>query len=264
VYSGRSDNMLEHLREIVRSKFAPRRHTALLVAIIAAFSVRPLIGDAGAGPILFSMAMVLLLLIALFNINLDELMGERGSLLAQNRRRRIIGWVLALAAITERMSLIFVRNRMVSLIGSISWLLFFSFVTVSELRGVLRHREVTTETISMSISVYLLLGATWAFLYVVIFQLQPGAFSSLTLPNSSRMADLQPVFPIFGYFSLGTLSTIGGGDISPISLQARYASVAEAITGQFYLAILVARLVGMHMSQFASRRTEDKTHGSDA
>jgi voltage-gated potassium channel len=55
-------------------------------------------------------------------------------------------------------------------------------------------------------------------------------------------------FPIFIYFSLTTLSTIGFGDITPVTLKARYSAVAEGISGQFYLAILVARLVGMQMS----------------
>ena len=54
------------------------------------------------------------------------------------------------------------------------------------------------------------------------------------------------------YFSLTTLSTIGFGDITPVTLQARYIAVAEGITGQFYLAILVARLVSMQMTQPAS------------
>ena len=51
------------------------------------------------------------------------------------------------------------------------------------------------------------------------------------------------------YFSLTTISTIGFGDITPLTLQARYAAVAEGIAGQFYLAILVARLVGLYMSR---------------
>jgi hypothetical protein len=63
---------------------------------------------------------------------------------------------------------------------------------------------------------------------------------------------------------LTTLSTIGFGDISPLTLQARYAAVAEGIIGQFYMAILVARLVGMQMSQTASTRTEPRTHNYDA
>jgi hypothetical protein len=66
------------------------------------------------------------------------------------------------------------------------------------------------------------------------------------------------------YFSLTTLSTIGFGDITPVTLQARYAAVAEGIAGQFYLAILVARLVGIHMSQSGTRDVvEDKTKESN-
>ena len=76
------------------------------------------------------------------------------------------------------------------------------------------------------------------------------------LGGAGHPTELQHVFPILGYFSLTTLSTIGFGDITPLTLQARYAAVAEGITGQFYLAILVARLVGMQMSQSMSRQAE--------
>jgi hypothetical protein len=63
------------------------------------------------------------------------------------------------------------------------------------------------------------------------------------------------MFPILIYFSLTTLSTIGFGDITPLSLPARYAAIAEGITGQFYLAILVASLVGMRISRAATQST---------
>jgi len=84
----------------------------------------------------------------------------------------------------------------------------------------------------------------------MIFLLQPGAFNFGTSPGAaSALMNLQPhLFPILIYFSLTTLATIGFGDITPLSLQARYAAVAEGLTGQLYLAILVARLVGLHMS----------------
>jgi hypothetical protein len=83
----------------------------------------------------------------------------------------------------------------------------------------------------------------------LIFQCQPQAFSFGASP-APTFAE-HTVFPTFIYFSLTTLSTIGFGDITPVSLQARYAAVAEGISGQFYLAILVARLVGMQMSRSA-------------
>jgi hypothetical protein len=132
---------------------------------------RQLIGDTGAGFLVFGIALVALLLVALYNINVDELVGERGRLLAQNRRRRILGWTLATSAGGERVAVIFVHSMILILVGSICRpagdlrrLMFVLFVTLSELRSVLKQKEATGETICMAISVYLLLGFTWAFL----------------------------------------------------------------------------------------------------
>ena len=58
----------EELRGAIHRHFAPHRHSALLIAIVAAFAVRPLIGDIGASTALFGVALVLLLLVALYNI----------------------------------------------------------------------------------------------------------------------------------------------------------------------------------------------------
>jgi voltage-gated potassium channel len=246
---------VEELRRAIHRHFAPHRHSALLIAIIAAFVVRPLIGDTGAGNAVFGIALVLLLLVALYNINVDELVGERARLLAQGRRRRILGWALASAAAAERLAIIFVHNRTLDLAGTTCWLLFILFVTLSQLRSVLKQKEVTGETICMAISVYLLLGVTWGFLYAVMFQMHPESFGGVA---SGHPNEFIHIFPILGYFSLTTLSTIGFGDITPLTLQARYAAVAEGITGQFYMAILVARLVGLQMSGSAPRDSENQ------
>jgi len=247
---------LRQFREAIHRYFAPHRHSALLTAIIAAFAVRrPLIGDTGAGSAVFAVSLLLLLLVALYNVNVDEMVGERGRLLAQNRRRRILGWTLATAAAGERIGIIFIQSSMLNLVGSICWLLFILFVTLSELRSVLKQREVTNETICMAVSVYLLIGVTWGFLYAVILQLHPESFGGLVAATPGHPISIQSIFPVLGYFSLTTLSTIGFGDITPLTLQARYAAVAEGITGQFYMAILVARLVGMQMSRSADQHT---------
>jgi voltage-gated potassium channel len=256
------DSESKRLRRTFNRYLFRRRHSALLVAIIALFAVRPLISDAGVGPLLFNLTFMFVMLVALYNINTDELVGERSRLLAQSRRRRIIGWVLASAAIVERLAVLIAPGHKLFLLGTMSWLLFFGFVTWTELRTLLRHREVTAETISMSVSVYLLMGLTWGILYILMYQVHPNAFSSVQVPNAT--SDPQPAFPVLIYFSLTTLSTIGFGDITPVTLQARYAAVAEGIAGQFYLAILVARLVGIHMSQSASRNVEeDKSRESN-
>jgi hypothetical protein len=95
-------SILSGLRTAFHRHVAPRRHTALLVAIVIAFAVRPLIGESVAGSALFAIALMLILLVALYNINVDELVGEKGRLLTQSRRRLRIGWVLAAAAGLER------------------------------------------------------------------------------------------------------------------------------------------------------------------
>jgi hypothetical protein len=235
------------LSEILHRDLIPRRHTALLVAIIATVAVRPLIGDVGFAPAAFSIALLVVLFVALFTIQVDDLVGERAILLVQRRRRRMVGWTLAALALTERVVLLISPNSELYRVGAVSWLLFFAFVTWSQLRSLLKQKEVTNETISMSISVYLLLGLTWGLLYIVIFQFQPEAFNLGSSPGAVLAP--QHEFPIIIYFSLTTLSTVGFGDITPLTLQARYAAVAEGITGQFYLAILVARLVALHMNR---------------
>jgi len=247
---------LKELRTAIGRHFAPHRHSALLIAIIAAFAVRPLAGDTEAGFAIFGVVSVVLLLVALYNINVDELVGERGRLLAQSRRRIILGWILATLAAAERIVSIFVQSGTLNLVGSVSWLLFVLFVTLSELRSVLKQREVTGETICMAVSVYLLMGFSWAYLYAIMVQRHPESFSGIVVANHGSQTSIHSIFPILGYFSLTTLSTIGFGDITPVSLQARYAAVAEGITGQFYLAVLVARLVGMQMSRPAGQQTE--------
>jgi voltage-gated potassium channel len=231
-----------------------RRHTALLLAIVALFAVRPFLGDTGAATIVYSLAMLLVLLAAMLTIQVDDLVGEREVLLVQGRRRSFVGWALAVPAVADRLWMFFAPSPRLGLVGSVSWLLFFSYVTWSLLRSLLKQREVTGETITLSVSIYLLLGVCWALLYVVIFMRHPEAFQFPT-PTPTEVGEAYR-FPILLYFSFTTLSTIGYGDITPLTLPARYAAVAEGITGQFYLAILVARLVGMQMSRAAEKSVE--------
>jgi hypothetical protein len=232
-----------------------RRHSALLITIVAMVAVRPFLGDTGAAVFVFSLALLLVLLVALLTIHVDGLADELETHLLARRRRDFVGWAIAGPAVAARVALFFSQSPRLLLVGSFTWLLFFAYVTWSQLRSLLRQRKVTRETISMSISVYLLLGMSWGVLYFVIFTHQPDAFSF----GTSLGVSSQNALPILIYFSLTTLSTIGFGDITPLSLPARYAAIAEGITGQFYLAVLVASLVGMRISRAATPSTSAPT-----
>ena len=250
---------------VIREYLFPHRHTAVLVALVALMAVRPLLGDsAGAvGTLLFSLALVVVMLVSLYTIQVDELVGERQTLVAQKKKRSMIGWALAVPAIMDRVVIMFEPSPSLILAGTIFWFLLFVFITWSELRGVLKQKEVTGETISMSISVYLLMGLSWGLFYIVLHHLQPQAFSLGSSTASGPLAE-QQLFPVLVYFSLTTLATIGYGDITPVTLQARYAAVAEGITGQFYLAILVARLVSLYMSRPVNSDAGNQNRSSDA
>jgi len=253
------NSIVDQMHSAIGNYLLPHRHTALLVAIVTLLGVRPLISGAGAGNAIFSVTVVLVLVVALYTIQVDELLGDGERLLRHRKKSGLVGWTLAIVAVIFRLGDIVSPNHRLATASSISLLLFFGFVALTELRAVLKQRTVTRETISMSISVYLLFGLTWGFFYIILFDLQPHAFSFGGAPIPSE----QQVTPVLVYFSLTTIATVGYGDITPLTLQARYASVAEGIAGQFYLAILVARLVGMQMSQAAGRVAEAQSRESE-
>jgi amino acid transporter len=248
--------VLDPLRSLLRTHLLPRRHTALLVALIAAFFARPLIGHRATGIAAFNIAILAILVIALYSVQVDELVGERDALLRRKRKGMQFAWVLVVPAVAARIAVMVSPHPRILVAGSIIWLVLLSFVTWTQIRSLAKQREVTAETISMAISVYLLLALSWGVLYIVIYEFQPHAFSLGPLPPSAaeQPDDHWQVYAVLFYFSLTTLATVGYGDILPLSLQARYSAVAEGITGQFYLAVLVARLVAIQVGGLSTTR----------
>ena len=108
----------------------------------------------------------------------------------------------------------------------------------------------------------MLVGLAWAFLFSLLEVLQPGSFN---LPElSAEPLDLAAMevrrLSVFMYYSLVTLTTLGYGDITPVTPLARNLAAFEAVIGQLYIAILVARLVGLHIVH-AGQDDERKTEG---
>jgi len=121
-------------------------------------------------------------------------------------------------------------------------LLFLVFTLVSLLRAVVRAERVTHDTIYGALSVYLLMAITWAAAYLLLVTAQPGAITldAVRHPNH-RMDWFDCVF-----YSFVTLTSLGYGDIVPMTAQARSLSMLEAVSGIMYVAVLIARLVGLH------------------
>ena len=124
---------------------------------------------------------------------------------------------------------------------------FLVFTMWEMLAHVLRARRATTEVVFAAISVYLLMGIVGAILFGLLDLWQPGA---LHLPEIEVTAfqDAEQ-FAAVMYFSFVTLTTLGYGDITPVSSMARSLAMVEALTGQLFLVVLVARVVGLHIAQ---------------
>ena len=134
-------------------------------------------------------------------------------------------------------------------IASILVLLFFLINSlVLAIKHILFGPKIDMNKIVGSITIYLLIGIIWALLYGLIEVLIEGSFSGNLLNlGGSRFWDLI-------YFSFVTLTTLGYGDILPMNTYARTLAYIEAIVGQFYIALLVASLVGAHLSDRQFRK----------
>jgi hypothetical protein len=104
---------------------------------------------------------------------------------------------------------------------------------------------VDANVLCAGISGFLITGLAWAPAYLAVARLNPAAFN-LPVPPGGGTAVMDS-FSAF-YFSFITLCTVGYGDIAPVSKVARMLALLEAITGLFYMAVLISRLVSLHAS----------------
>lgn len=123
-------------------------------------------------------------------------------------------------------------------------IIFLAVITYSVLYTVTKHKEITADTLFGAITGYFLLGYTWSFIYLLISTINPEAFS-----NHLINASVHDREKYFTYFSFTTMTTLGYGDVLPISHLARTCSWLEAMTGQIYIAVWISQLVGLRIAQ---------------
>jgi hypothetical protein len=198
----------------------------LLLALVLLFAVTPFIENLANGDMvesaLFSLVMIAALLVA-----------------GRDSRILLVAALLFVPAIAGKWLNHFFPTHVPIHYFLVFGVAFIGFVVALLLRFILRTKRVDAEVLCAGIVVYLMLGLLWSLAYMLLDQLAPGSFAFALA--DSRMDG----FNAF-YFSFGTLSTVGFGDITPISRVARTLAVMEAVTGTFYLAILISRLVAMY------------------
>ncbi len=129
-------------------------------------------------------------------------------------------------------------------------LAFLCYVVWLVVRRVLADRAVTLDTVAGAACAYMLLGLVWGELFLLIERLRPG---SLHVPATWIEGPGRTLRTTLVYFSFATLTTLGYGEIHPTDAVGGSICAAEALVGQLYLAIMIARMVGLH----TARQTTD-------
>ncbi|QFU23804.1 potassium channel family protein [Shewanella eurypsychrophilus] len=182
------------------------------------------------GQIMIVATTIICLSIAVIGVGKDKLMFRNG-----------LGILLAIVALSTLGSMMETLNLdLITLLAILGFLLMSTWTAAKQ---VLFSGKITSNQIIGSICIFLLMGLIWAMIYLINIELFGQAFNGLEVkPWTDNFTSVI-------YYSFITLTTVGYGEISPALPVPRALAYMEAIAGQFYMAILVASLVGAKMSQ---------------
>lgn len=237
--------MLATLKRVVLGS-RDETYRYLLVALLVFVAVAPFLPRSIRLAWIDDYLLVVVLLAAVHNVS-------------QNRRFLWIGAVLGLPAVVSRLAYAHITEMPTAwaVFVAATTIAFLGFLVAVVMHDVLRGQRHIGEKVTGAIVAYLLIGLTWTFIYGLIALLDPGSFAISEAITAWRDAHpQQPATSVFHYYSFVTLTTLGYGDVSPVSEAARTLSWIEAVIGQLFIAVTIARLVGIHAATMS--------HGSEA
>ncbi|MGB5694218.1 MAG: potassium channel family protein [Polyangiales bacterium] len=205
------------------------RNAALLSMLLLLIVLSPSVPEALAG-FLVELTFALLLLAGVYSVG-------------PGKHRRAF-WILTTVTLAARWVQLLAESRalrIAALVLTVVWIGYAISITVSHL---FLRRDVSLNMIFGAIVAYLLVAVAFAILFELVLLQDPGAFFGIpqsVLGQRSKLGDAMI------YFSLVCLTTMGFGDIVPVSSIARPLAVVEGVFGQLYLAVMIARLVGLHI-----------------
>ena len=210
------------------------RFRGLFGAVLLVVVATPLVAEGKGGGYLFQ-----LLLTAVF-------LGALNAVSHKKRQKRV-GLALALPAVVATWAANFQPGNESLAWGALVLSTAFLCYTAAHILGyVFRARRVTSEILFGALSVYLLIGLTFALVFTTLEARHPGSLSLPAGAFEAGLADPRP-FSTISYFSFVTMTTLGYGDIGPLTPATRSLVTLEALLGQLFLAVLIARLVALHI-----------------
>ncbi len=159
----------------------------------------------------------------------------------QKKGRVKIATVFALPMIFSLWAHYFFASDHLLSFGRVCGIVFFAIAIYHCARFIKASPHVTQEVIIAAVVIYLLMALMWSYGYALLEFYQPGSFNYVEgLARDSRQ--------FFLYYSFVTLTTLGFGDITPLTEKAKALTILQAFIGQVYLVVVLAWLVGMHVS----------------
>lgn len=235
-------NLLRTLANRDEEGGALGRHSALLASLVLLLGALPLGHAIVGGNIRFSVLLALVLTTAVI----------------VNSHQRWIFWVTLVIGVGSVAGIAYSAysgSEFVRVVSEIAGLVLLSLTTLVMVNSLLRVDIVSQDIVIGGICVYLLIGICFALSFIIMTDLNPGTLLQGGEPMVRSLADSSTHATTLLYFSFVTLTTLGYGDVTPVSEMARMFAVGEAITGQLYLAIFVARLVALYA--MSSRRASN-------
>lgn len=212
----------------------------LLAALLILLVGGPVIQTVVPGDWLVDVLLIAVLVTAMVNIT-------------GHRRGLALTLALGIPAVIGRVVVAVVEEPPVAIAAAtfVATTLLMARILGAVARDVLTTSVVTGDVLAGAVCLYLLLGLTWALGYTFLLALDPGAIA-FTDDILAGNGGGPPPFSVVTYFSFVTLTTLGYGDVSPISPVARNLAWLEAVFGQLFVAITIARLVSQHVAHRAT------------
>ena len=216
-----------------------RKHVWLLTTLVVLQAVQPLLAHESVPARIFSTALMLAAGAAVFS-----------AVLAPGWQRRLALALVLPAVAIELAHYAFAQRHQPTLavVHHLSLVLFLAFAVSIILRNVFHKLRLAIDDVVGAFAGYLMTAVLWGNLYALTWLLVPGSFS-VAPQITSQLTEWDTRRALFDYFSFATLASVGYGDVVTTAPVSNTLVWLEVMSGQFYLAVVVATIVGMKLAQ---------------
>jgi voltage-gated potassium channel len=215
------------------------RHVELLTALVASEMVSPLLAQAKLAARILSVCLFAVVCVTVFRA------------LFLTKRHRVVGSILAGVALTMNVVRMLVQKELqvpIEVLVNVAAAAFFAFVLSVIVKQVFGARQLRTDDVVGAFSGYILIAFLWGRLYLLAWLVTPSTFT-VNPDIRWQLSDWNTLHALFDYYSFTTISSIGYADITTTGPVSNTLVWLEVMCGQFYLAVVVATIVGIKVAQ---------------